>query len=48
MARLGTPHRVKIYPPFGRTTDEGHSFVYLSVATWGPDVFAFLDERLRQ
>jgi carboxymethylenebutenolidase len=25
----------------------GHRFVYLSVATWEPDVFAFLDEHLR-
>jgi dipeptidyl aminopeptidase/acylaminoacyl peptidase len=48
MARLGKPHRVKIYPPFGRTADEGHSFVYLSVATWEPDVFAFLDESMRR
>jgi hypothetical protein len=35
MARLGKPHRVKIYPPVGRTADEGHDFVHLGVATWG-------------
>jgi hypothetical protein len=34
-------------PPVGETADDGHRFVYLSVATWEPDVFAFLDERLR-
>lgn len=45
MARLGKPHRVKIYPPFGRTAEEGHDFVYHGAATWGPDVFAFLNER---
>ena len=45
-ARLGKPHRVKIYPPVGRTADEGHDFVDLGVATWEPDVFAFLDEHM--
>jgi carboxymethylenebutenolidase len=48
MARLGKPHRVKIYPPFGPTADDGHSFVYLSITTWEPDVFAFLDEHMRR
>lgn len=47
MARLGKPHRLKIYPPFGRTADDGHSLVYRSVTTWEADVFAFLDERMR-
>jgi len=45
MARLGKPHRVKIYPPSGRTAEDGHDFVYLGAATWEPDVFAFLNER---
>jgi carboxymethylenebutenolidase len=48
MARLGKPHRTKIYPPVGRTADEGHDFVDLGVATWEPDVFAFLDEHVRR
>lgn len=48
MARLGKPHRVKIYPPVGRTAEEGHDFVDLGVATWEPDVFAFLDEHMRR
>lgn len=48
MARLGKPQRVKIYPPVGRTADEGHRLIYLGVTTWEPDVFAFLDERMRQ
>jgi hypothetical protein len=48
LERLRKPHRVKIYPSVGRTPDEGHSFVYLSVATWEPDVFAFLAERMRR
>ncbi|HEX4561075.1 MAG TPA: alpha/beta fold hydrolase [Gemmatimonadales bacterium] len=48
MTRLGKPHRVKIYPPVGRTVVEGHDFVHLRTTTWEPDVFAFLDEYLRR
>lgn len=48
MARLGKPHRIRIYPPVGRTADEGHDFVDLGIATWEPDVFSFLDERMRR
>jgi dienelactone hydrolase len=46
MERLGKPHRVKIYPPVGRTADEGHDFVHLRIATWEPDVFEFLGQTL--
>ena len=48
MGRLHKPHRVKIYPAVGATADDGHRFVYLNVATWEPDVFAFLDEFMRR
>jgi dienelactone hydrolase len=47
MERAGKPHRVKIYPPSGRSAVEGHDFVYREVSTWEPDVFAFLDRQLR-
>jgi hypothetical protein len=32
----------------GVTADGGHWFVYLDVATWEPDVFAFLEEYMRR
>jgi dienelactone hydrolase len=48
LARLGKPHRLKIYPPVGRTADEGHDFPLNSVAMWEPDVFAFLDVYMRK
>jgi len=48
MQRLGRPHRLKIYPAVGTTPREGHNFVFGSVATWEPDVFAFLGEYLRR
>jgi dienelactone hydrolase len=48
LARLGKPHRLKIYPPVGQTADDGHDFPNNSVATWEPDVFAFLDPYMRK
>jgi dienelactone hydrolase len=43
LARLNKAHVLKIYPPFGRTPDEGHMIVYTDIAEWEPDVFGFLD-----
>jgi len=34
----------KIYPPFGKTPQEGHSFAYKGSSTWADDVFQFLDK----
>jgi hypothetical protein len=47
MKRLGKPHHVKIYPSIGTTSSEGHDFIQLGLSTWGPDVFGFLDDRMR-
>ena len=44
MASQGKPHLLKIYPAFGATPVEGHSIIYLSMATWERDVFDFLRE----
>jgi dienelactone hydrolase len=48
LEKLGKPHRLKIYPPVGRTADDGHGMLYLAVNLWEPDVFAFLDELVRR
>jgi len=48
LEQLGKPHRLKIYPPIGRTPDDGHNFPFLGVNIWKPDVFAFLDEQMRR
>jgi len=48
LVQLGRPHRLKIYPPIGRTPDDGHNFPLLGVSIWEPDVFAFLDEHMRK
>jgi len=47
LTELGKPNQVKIYPPIGRTPEDGHGFLYSGVAIWENDVFAFLDHHLR-
>ncbi len=47
-ARIGKPHRLKIYAPIGHTVDDGHDFLHLGVSIWEPDVIAFLDENMRR
>lgn len=48
LARLGKTHVLKIYPPCGKTPDDGHMFVYTDIAEWEPDVFRFLDQYVRR
>ena len=47
MNRLGRPHQLKIYPAFGKSTNEGHNFIFLDVKSWQADVFEFLSESLQ-
>jgi len=47
MQRLGKPHVLKMYPPFGPDTRAGHNFLFGSVRSWEADVFAFLDANTR-
>lgn len=42
MTAAKLPNRLRIFPPFGVSTPEGHSFGYFGGAIWGPDVAAFL------
>jgi len=44
LARLHKPHLLKIYPPVGQTSEDGHNFLYLAMPRWEDDVFRFLDE----
>ncbi|HEX8944134.1 MAG TPA: alpha/beta fold hydrolase [Gemmatimonadaceae bacterium] len=48
LAQLKKPHRLEIYPPIGRTPDDGHAFPFTGVRIWEPDVFAFLNEYMQQ
>ena len=44
LEKLGKPHKLMIFPPYGNTHAEGHG-VFCSQATdvWGPAVTSFLD-----
>lgn len=48
LARLHKTHVLKIYPPFGKTPDDGHMFVYTDIGDWEGDVFRFLDAHVRR
>jgi len=46
--QIGKPHSLKIYPPMGKTVDDGHDFLYRGISIWEPDVFAYLDENMQK
>jgi carboxymethylenebutenolidase len=48
LERLHKPHLLKIYPPVGQTSEDGHNFLYLAIPQWEHDVFEFLDEHVKQ
>jgi carboxymethylenebutenolidase len=47
MKDAGKECLLKIYPAFGESKQDGHSFGYFGGAIWGPDVFQFLDTHCR-
>ena len=44
MRKAGKAVRLKIYPKFGSSEKEGHSFPYKGVSIWFDDVFSFINE----
>lgn len=42
--QAGKPVHFKLYPVFGRSTRDGHSFAYLGANIWFSDVLGFLNE----
>jgi dienelactone hydrolase len=46
--RLHKSHLLKIYPVIGKTSDDGHSLLYLGISEWEPDVFQFLDYNVKR
>lgn len=46
-ASLGKPHALMIYPPYGHTAIDGHTFLYSNPAIWEADLFHFLAKSLR-
>jgi dienelactone hydrolase len=48
LERLHKPHVLKIYPPVGKSSDEGHNMLYLAIPEWEADVFQFLDASIKR
>ena len=48
LRRLHKPCVIKIYPPVGQTSDDGHNFLYLGIPQWEHDVFEFLDQHVKR
>lgn len=44
MKSAGKEFEVKIYPPFGKSVQDGHAFGYFGSAVWADDVFRFLNK----
>jgi carboxymethylenebutenolidase len=44
MKDAGKVFQTKIYPPFGKSAEEGHSFAYAGSRIWADDVFRFLQQ----
>jgi carboxymethylenebutenolidase len=48
LERLHKPYVLKIYPPVGVTSDDGHGMLYENIPAWESDVFEFLDRHVKQ
>jgi dienelactone hydrolase len=48
MKDAGKEFEMKIYPPYGKTTADGHAFGYFGSSVWGDDVFRFLQEHCKK
>lgn len=44
MKKVGKDYQIKIYPKFGKSEKDGHSFAYAGVSIWFEDVFAFVQK----
>jgi carboxymethylenebutenolidase len=48
LRRLHKSYVMKIYPPVGQTSDDGHNLLYRAIPQWERDVFGFLDEHVKR
>jgi carboxymethylenebutenolidase len=44
MKEVGKTYEVKIYPQYGSSPQEGHTFGYFGATVWADDVFQFLNQ----
>lgn len=47
LERLHKAHSLKIYPPVGLTSEDGHGMLYENIPAWESDVFEFLDRHVK-
>lgn len=47
MKDAGKPYELKIYPPYGKSSDDGHVLGYFGASVWADDVFRFLEQNCR-
>jgi carboxymethylenebutenolidase len=47
MHEAGRPSVVKVYPAYGSSASDGHSFAWRGSDIWEVDVFRFLDAQCR-
>lgn len=47
MKDAGKEFELKIYPPFGTSEQDGHTFGYFGSSAWAADVFRFLNKHCR-
>ncbi len=47
LKRAGKPHKVDIFPPFGRTHQDGHDLCVRGGEIWATTVFSFLDNAMK-
>jgi dipeptidyl aminopeptidase/acylaminoacyl peptidase len=49
LEKLGKPHRLSIYPPYGSTAQDGHGgFCSKGANLWGAEVLSFVSSSLQQ
>jgi len=49
LEKLGKPHKLLIFPPYGQTHEEGHGgFCTQATNVWGPEVLSFLDASMQR
>jgi dienelactone hydrolase len=47
MKQAGRPFEAKIYPPYGESEAQAHSFAYRGASIWFEDVFSFVEKHCR-
>jgi carboxymethylenebutenolidase len=48
MKNAGKACELKIYPAYGKSAIDGHTFGYFGSSVWADDVFQFLDQHCRK